>query len=584
MAEFSPYPEMTTPKRRFSNLSVDAEQVENLASATVSGYASPLIDGYVPRQIIPYMIQRKMENEQLHSTGSTIDYESLLDIDNQSMDDACSQCTAGPDILPSTKQAYISSLAHDLLNKAAKNEPDEKGLERACVALPRHLKTFALKMESSDLESISRDVVAFVHTYSDEIAISAIESYIRDHGICSDIRMGYGVGHSDNLDRIHWATGSLPDVFTYKDFISKHPAYEWLLQTIRNDLYMDTPGAIQTHVGDVIMAHLSREALVTHGVSITVDWDLALFLQKQKYNESPDMAVERALTVTGSEIEAQAVTTAQYLDQAWPSSGSHLLDLIKQVACAARATPIYHTLPDGTHLAAWPGGPKFKLDVSGKAESIAVIGEQLAWLGSALRSSSNEPGVAVVGAFVRSMGIHPNTWPPERQEQTFFCNIGFGVDVVDHPDEISNAQCWFPLFRRPVIATGFPILLRPPSTKGLDISLDTLTKLTGASVISQINNKLYFVGFSSWLVPTSYCDNIMLWHMIYNKDGGLVSHLDVDKVYAAKVEVSEIHNSRHILAYCSEVGCHQESADVNQSNHEAAIGERERLPWAVYGF
>lgn len=150
-----------TTQKVLSNCGADAEQPEALTSATDSGYASqPTHDYKEPNQ------NTEMNgNKQIHSNGSDIDHTSLLDNENQPMDDTGSVYTAGPNISPSKTDAYISSLADDLLNKAFKEIPDEESLDRICKALPRHLKTFAMKMGSSDSALICREVSVFVRKY-----------------------------------------------------------------------------------------------------------------------------------------------------------------------------------------------------------------------------------------------------------------------------------------------------------------------------------------------------------------------------------------------------------------------------------
>lgn len=152
--------ELTTQKL-LSNSVADAEQVETSTSAKDSGHASlPTHDYKEPVQ------NTEMDgNKQLHSNGSHIYSTNLLDNKDQSMDDTSSVYTAGPNIAPSKKDAYISSLAHDLLNKALKEKPDEESLDRICKALPRYLKTFAVKIGSSDSALICCEVMVFVSRY-----------------------------------------------------------------------------------------------------------------------------------------------------------------------------------------------------------------------------------------------------------------------------------------------------------------------------------------------------------------------------------------------------------------------------------
>ncbi|KAM0516344.1 hypothetical protein ACHAPE_005491 [Trichoderma viride] len=491
--------------------------------------------------------------------------------------------------------------------------------------------------------------MVFVRRYRKEIVNSAREKYIHENSIRSDVlgnpTAGMNVGdliskwdldlnlsqqdpntipnkkpddsmddnHYDNLDESDRATDSLPELSAYKDFISKHPAYEWLLRSIRKELYMDMPGDIQTDIRETILGHLPRaqsisrrEAPSGYALTFTADWDPVTFLQEQKYKESPERAIERAITLTGSKTDAQAVTTAQYLKQIWPSSGIHLLHVVKHVVRDDDSIPFSYSLPDSTRLVVRSRGPEFKLEVTGTADAIAEIGEQLAWLGSALRSSPHETGIAIVGAFVSGIGVNPTSERTEGHAPTYFYNIGFDIDVINNTGETSNGQCWHQLFRSPVIVKGYPIPRRPMSNIGLEINLDTLASLAGTRHINKFNNKSFIKGFSIMLIPTRHSDNILLWHLLCSKNGDRVSYLDGKDIYADDVSLPDLEKSRHILGWSSSVNYPVGSADANynissswlallrqnhkldgisiskarliKSNYEAAIGKRDSPP------
>ncbi|UKZ90800.1 uncharacterized protein TrAFT101_005797 [Trichoderma asperellum] len=581
----------------FLNYGADAEHVETFASATDSGYASLPIHEYKGNV---QKIERN-GNQQFHSNASDINYTNLLDNENQCLDDASSIYTTGPNIPPSKKDAYISSLADDLRNKVSTEKLDEKSVDRICKALPRHLKTFAMRVGSSGSALICRDVMVFVRRYRSEIAIAMRNSYIRENTVRADgleyntAMMDLGDlisnwdlntnllqdpnnalnkkpddvmddSHYHNLDEADGATDSLPELSAYRDFISKHPAYEWLLQSIQRELYMDVSGNVQTNIRETILGYLPkahrvgrREAPKRYILTFTVDWDLALFLREQEYRESPERAVERAITITGSKFDAQAATTLQYLSQTWSSYGVCLLRIVKHVVCDTHNMAISYNLPDGTQLKSWPRGPEFKLEVTGAAESIAEIGEQLAWLGSALRPSPHESGAAVVGAFVSGMGINS----AEEPAPTYFCNINFEFDMIDDAGEISNGQCWHQLFRNPVIVKGYPIPRRPMSDIGLEISLDTMANLVGTRHINTFHNKIFIKGFSAMLIPTRCSDNILLWHSFCKKNGDRVSYLDGRDLHAEDISLHRLETSRHILGWSSSVKYLVGSADAN---------------------
>lgn len=140
---------------------------ENTGSVTDSGYASlPPLDDKGSIQKV-----ERNENQHFHSNASDINYTNLLDNENQCMDDASSIYTTGPNIPPSKKDAYISLLADDLLNKILTEKPDEDSLDRIFGALPRYLKTFAMKVGSSDSALVCRDVMIFVRRYRKLVVI-----------------------------------------------------------------------------------------------------------------------------------------------------------------------------------------------------------------------------------------------------------------------------------------------------------------------------------------------------------------------------------------------------------------------------
>lgn len=90
------------------------------------------------------------------------------------------------------------------------------------------------------------------------------------------------------------------------------------------------------------------------------------------------MAVERAITLTGSARDAQALTCVQYLSQTWPLAGEYTMQVVKDVIANGYQGRKNGEFPDGTTFIAWRGDGNLVLDVSGTQDSIAELGEQLA--------------------------------------------------------------------------------------------------------------------------------------------------------------------------------------------------------------
>lgn len=62
-----------------------------------------------------------------------------------------------------------------------------------------------------------------------------------------------------------------------------------------------------------------------------VDWDIKGFLEKQQYSTELHEAIERVITVTGSYQDSYVTTCSQYINQTWPSSGSIMMQLVKDM-------------------------------------------------------------------------------------------------------------------------------------------------------------------------------------------------------------------------------------------------------------
>jgi hypothetical protein len=232
------------------------------------------------------------------------------------------------------------------------------------------------------------------------------------------------------------------ELTVYKEITTDHSAYDWLLQSIKKELYLGDGDEVLVNIRETILRHLPRDNMVSrqnpptfHTVSFRIDWKPRLFLEEQGYQERPEIALERAITLTGSITEAQAATTAEYLNQTWLVTGAHVLRLLRQVVAEDRSNQVPSSpaaqpsrpttdvqtvtdyLPDGTKLVARYHWPDSSFMVIGTADTIAEIGEQLAWLASALRSSPFQSSLAICTASVDK--ILALSLPSER----YLCHI-----------------------------------------------------------------------------------------------------------------------------------------------------------------
>ncbi|UKZ80339.1 hypothetical protein TrVFT333_008097 [Trichoderma virens FT-333] len=495
------------------------------------------------------------------------------------------------------KYEYISSFASDLLSNVATKNLDDESIDIICQALPQLLKSFAEKIGSYGTMQIYRDVMVFVRRYRREIAKKMKDAYLEENNKRPDIinnskesatykdrvenwclDMGnledpnealsedtsilmddeLDCYYDEDFDEANRAVDPFPEISVYKKFLSELPVYKWLLSNIHRVLSMDIPGDVQINIRQSILQHLSEPQRVSRGqmpqrynFKFIVDWDPCLFLREQGYLERPEIAVARAITITGSETDTQATTTTQYLNQMWPSSGVHLLDLLKVVVQDTCTLPYSCNFPDGTQLTVLSHGPRFTLQVNGISESIVEIGEQLTWLASALRSSPSQTEIFFVEARVKSEQLEEGMKGPNAK---YLCNVSF-VESPIVTSETANGQCWHQLFQKPVVVKGYSIPRRPTQHMGLEISLDIMAALAGTDRINTFDKKIFIKGFSTMMVPTGYSDNVILWHLFYNKEGGRISYLDSKMSHFEGLGLSDVESGRHILGWCSEVRC-----------------------------
>lgn len=213
------------------------------------------------------------------------------------------------------------------------------------------------------------------------------------------------------------------------------------------------------------------------------------------------------------------------------------------------------TFPDGTRLTAWMERSYFMLQARGNVDSVIEAGEQLAWLGAALLSSPFEYGVASSKPEIDRI-VHYNTPNPPSGpafESDLFVWIDINVSAEYDSGNLGDGRCWQNLFKNPVLVNGYPIRRRPKPDTGLEIPLSMMTRLAQTRFADTFGNKLFIKGFSTMLVPTKQVGNLLIWHLIYNKERNRISYLDNTVPHADNVGVSDVLKARHVLGWCSEV-------------------------------
>ena len=195
------------------------------------------------------------------------------------------------------------------------------------------------------------------------------------------------------------------------------------------------------------------------------------------------------------------------------------------------------------------------VEALGTRDSVAEIGEQLAWLGAALRSSPFQSGVAYCTPFISDIRLNDSPKSVVRTQTGIdtLCIIHFTVTDKDELPESSNGQCWHNLFRNPVVVKGFPIPRRAEPDTGLEAPLNLMAGLIRTRRADTFNGRLLIKAFSAMLIPMKRCADTFIWHLLYNKDGSRISYPDNTVPCIENVSVADLVRVRHVVGWCSEV-------------------------------
>ncbi|KAL4913592.1 purine and uridine phosphorylase [Aspergillus aurantiobrunneus] len=584
-------------------------------------FIAPLTDsGYASTTHQKVLREEEYRRDNVHDVQSIVSGEeefssppaaaSPRNAEDDHSDDAESIYTAGPGISPSDQQSYISELANDLFRKVQYDQDDQHLPERIHGILPRLLKAFAMRFGQLGSTQIHRDIMVFIRRHRDEIANSLRIKYLEDQldsqdSAHDDTKMGLGdlmdlwhqnledadddIGipkidngaESSSIDEdipIEDDDEDLPGLTAYRMLITDSPVYEWLLGSFRRGLHLHPaePNA-QDAICHRILDSLPSPLRVSrydqpriYQVVFHLNWDPMAFITEQEYDICKEGFLGKIITITGTSQDAQAMTCLQYLHQTWHSCGSNILQLIEATLFDERDYEHRCTLPDNTQLAAWVSEKEFLVEVTGIEDSIAEIGEQLAWLGSALRSSPHDSRISYCTPFVRNASVEDTSisTPQMPSITRISCGIDFKLDDQEQVSPPSPmGQCWHHLFRNPTVVMGFPIPYRSRQGTGLEIPLNILAGLVQANQVDVFSDKLVIKGFSSLLIPTEYIrdQDQMMWHLRYNMHGDRISYLDGIGAHVGHITLADLESSRHILGWCSDARCYAGAADANYS-------------------
>lgn len=146
--------------------------------------------------------------------------------------------------------------------------------------------------------------------------------------------------HSTSLQKeqnpIEPAPHPPPRYRQFRDFLRHSPAYTWLLDQARVCASLTkTAGTpletINTKMDDLFQAMEDRSLRgPIFDARFEMEWDLLGFLRRQKYDAPLEIAIERAITLTGSAKNTQAMTCLDYMSQTWPVIGEEIVKVLQK--------------------------------------------------------------------------------------------------------------------------------------------------------------------------------------------------------------------------------------------------------------
>jgi hypothetical protein len=294
-------------------------------------------------------------------------------------------------------------------------------------------------------------------------------------------------------------------------------------------------------------------------IEFNLHWDILAFMRDEYPEEGERARLGDVITLTQHSIYNQALTCAEYMEQTWPCTGAQLLAVVQEAVDAQESpsgSAIARELSDRTRVSAKISQKSFTLVADGTLDAIGEIAQQIAWLGSALRSGNDREGrpMQCTPSIKRILGkLRPRDKTTESYSRTVYLHFEIKSDKARLGPFGSNGSCWKSMFRSPVVVMGYPVRQRPRNWPGLEIPLHMMAGLVRSRSVNEFLGRWYIKGFSSMLVAVGHGDDVYIWHHLYNANGDRISYTDVDDavIDIDNLSVHDLASARHIVGWCN---------------------------------
>lgn len=233
--------------------------------------------------------------------------------------------------------------------------------------------------------------------------------------------------------------------------------------------------------------------------------------------------------------------------------------------------------PGGIELRAQISGSIFIVTATGTGDSVAEIGQQLAWLGAALRLSPSQVGAATCSPFIKSTSLKPSASLAVVGGQLplieLYCKIDFKIEELATDRESVAGKCWHDMFLKPLIVSGYPILTRSKRGLGNEMSLNMIAEFTGSYKAVEFNNTVYIKGLSAMVVAKEVIDDLIIWHYLFNSKGEHISYLDDKQQATQTISLQQLETARHVVGWTENCEYHAGKRHLSYQYKDAC------LPW-----
>jgi hypothetical protein len=197
------------------------------------------------------------------------------------------------------------------------------------------------------------------------------------------------------------------------------------------------------------------------------------------------------------------------------------------------------------------------LTVSARSDVAVEFGEQLAWISSALHPTHSATKTYCT-PYVKSLVQTGQSSTSVSLNVEISHTIAFSDNssTIDPAAALTTNECWESLFYSPTVVKGYPIQRRLASETGLEMSLEIMIILAQARGVTEFQKRPFIKGFSTMLVPVKQLGDILLWHVLIDKEGGHISYTDERLITMLSNDnscpcVDDLHLFRHVVGWCS---------------------------------